>query len=86
MHMHDPLANVCKSLNRKLIGHYNYYGINGNWESLVKFYKYVKYTLYKWLNRRDQKGRMRYEHFLRVWKYYIQEPKVKVDIWHWQTV
>ena len=86
MHMHDPLANVCKSLNRKLIGHYNYYGINGNWKSLVKFYKYIKYTLYKWLNRRDQKGKMRYEHFLRVWKYYIQEPKVKVDIWHWQTV
>ena len=86
MHMHDPLANVCKSLNRKLIGHYNYYGINGNWKSLVKFYKYIKYTLYKWLNRRDQKGKMRYEHFLRVWKYYIQEPKVKVDIWHWQMV
>lgn len=85
-HMHNPLANICKTLNRKLIGHYNYYGINGNWESLVKFYKYVKYTLYKWINRRDQKGKMRYSHFLRVWKYYIQEPKVKVDIWHWQTV
>ena len=85
-HMHDPLAELLKSLNRKLIGHYNYYGINGNWESLVKFYKYIKYTIYKWLNRRDQKGKMRYEHFLRIWKYYIQEPKVKVDIWHWQTV
>ena len=84
-HMHDPLAKLCESLNRKLVGHYNYYGINGNFESLVKFYKYIKYTLYKWLNRRDQKGRMRYEHFLRVWKYYIEEPKVKVDIWHWQT-
>ena len=84
MHMHDPLANLCKSLNRKLVGHYNYYGVNGNFESLAKFYKYVKYTLYRRLNRRDQKGKMKYEHFLRVWKYYIQEPSVKVDIWHWQ--
>ena len=83
-HMHDPLAELCKSLNKKIVGHYNYYGINGNYESLVKFYKYVKNTLYKWLNRRDQKGKMKYKHFLRVWKHYIQEPKVKVNIWHWQ--
>ena len=46
-HMHDPLAELCKSLNKKIVGHYNYYGINGNYESLVKFYKYVKNTLYK---------------------------------------
>ena len=84
LHMHDPLAELCKSLNRKLEGHYNYYGINGNFKSLVKFYKYINYILYKWLNLRDQKGKMRYEHFLRIWKYYIEEPKVKVDIWHWQ--
>jgi group II intron reverse transcriptase/maturase len=83
-HMHDPLAKICKSLNRKLVGHYNYYGINGNFESLIKFYKYIRYTLYKWLNRRDQKGKMKYDHFLRVWEYYIEEPRVKVDIWHWQ--
>lgn len=85
-HMHDTLANLCKSLNRKLIGHYNYYGVNGNYESIVKFYKYIKYTLYRRLNRRDQKGKMKYPVFLRIWKFYIQEPEIKVDIWHWQPL
>ncbi len=83
-HMHDPLAELCKRINRKIVGHYNYYGINGNYDSLVKFYKYVKYTLYKWLNRRDQKGKMKYNDFLRSWQYYVSEPSIKVDIWHWQ--
>ena len=83
-HMHDPLAELCKRINRKIVGHYNYYGINGNYDSLVKFYKYVKYTLYKWLNRRDQKGKMKYNDFLRTWQYYVSEPSIKVDIWHWQ--
>lgn len=85
-HMHAPLANLCKAINRKLRGHYNYYGINGNYISIVKFYKFVKYTLYKWLNRRDQKGKMDFKDFLRVWTYYVEEPSIKVDIWHWQTV
>ena len=85
-HMHTPLADLCRAINRKLMGHYNYYGINGNYISIVKFYKFVKYTLYKWLNRRDQKGKMNYNDFLRVWTYYVEEPSIKVDIWHWQTV
>jgi len=85
-HMHDPIAELCKRINRKIVGHYNYYGISGNYDSLVKFYKYVKYTLYKWLNRRDQKGKMKYGDFLRIWQYYVNEPSVKVDIWHWQMI
>ena len=83
-HMHDPLAELCKRINRKIVGHYNYYGINGNYDSLIKFYKYVKYTLYKRLNRRDQKGEMKYNDFLRIWQYYVSKPSIKVDIWHWQ--
>ena len=82
--MHDPLAELCKRINRKIVGHYNYYGINGNYDSLIKFYKYVKYTLYKRLNRRDQKGKMKCNDFLRIWQYYVSEPSIKVDIWHWQ--
>lgn len=85
-HMHDPIAELCKRINRKIVGHYNYYGVSGNYDSLVKFYKYVKYALYKWLNRRDQKGKMKYGDFLRIWQYYVNEPSVKVDIWHWQMI
>ena len=40
--MHEPIIEVGKSIKRKIIGHYTYYGINGNYSSLLKFYKYMK--------------------------------------------
>lgn len=38
---------------------------------------------YRMLNRCDQKGKLRYPKFLRIWNYYIEKPKLKVDIWGW---
>ncbi len=35
------------------------------------------------LNRRDQKGRFRYEKYLRVWNYYVAEPHLTTNIWDW---
>jgi group II intron reverse transcriptase/maturase len=43
------------SLNRKLRGYYQYYGIRGNYKRLSSFLFYVSRTLYKWLNRRSQR-------------------------------
>ena len=44
-----------KELNRRLRGHYNYYGLRGNSESLYRFYKWAKQCAFKWLNRRGGK-------------------------------
>jgi hypothetical protein len=33
------------------------------------------------LNRRDQKGKLRYLKLLRIWNFHIEEPKLMVDIW-----
>ena len=33
------------------------------------------------LNRRDQKGRFRYEKYLRVRNYYVAEPHLTTNIW-----
>lgn len=41
-HMHESIPNTIEKLNKKLVGHYRYYGIYGNWISLKKFYSYVK--------------------------------------------
>jgi RNA-directed DNA polymerase len=38
-----------------LQGHYNYYGLQGNSESLYRFYKWAKGCAFKWLNRRGGK-------------------------------
>ena len=80
--MHEPIILVGKSLRRKVKGHYAYYGVNGNYNALVSFYKYIKYTWYRILRKRGQRRKIKYEKFLRIWKYIdIPEPRIYVNIW-----
>lgn len=80
--MHEPLLEVGLSIKKKIIGHYAYYGINGNYKSLLKFYKYMKYTWYYTLRKRGQKNKIKYLDYLRVWNYLeIPKPKIYVNIW-----
>lgn len=44
-----------QALNRRLQGHYNYYGLQGNSASLSRFYTWAKQCAFKWLNRRGGK-------------------------------
>ena len=76
-----PVADTMRTLALVIKGHCNYYGVNGNFSSILKFWKHLKYATYRMLNRRDQKGRFRYGKFLRVWNYYIPEPHLTVNIW-----
>ncbi len=78
-----PVADTMRTLALVIKGHCNYYGVNGNFKSIQKFWKYLKYATYRMLNRRDQKGRFKYDKFLRVWNYYIVEPHLTVNIWGW---
>ena len=75
-----------EKLNRKLEGHYNYYGVSGNSVALQKFTWYVKYTAYRMFNRRDQKGKMKLESFYRIWDFYMGRATIRVDIWHWNQM
>lgn len=77
-----PVARTMELINLSLAGHYNYYGVNGNFHAIQTFWKYVKYATYRMLNRRDQKGKFRYSKFLRVWNYYVKEPHLTTDIWN----
>ena len=56
-HLTTPLSQVWESLQRKLQGHYQYYGINDNWPWLMKFRTAVKWRLFRWLRRRSQTGK-----------------------------
>lgn len=42
-------------LNRRLVGHYNYYGVKSNERAVRRFYNEVIDCAYKWLNRRGGK-------------------------------
>lgn len=80
--MHEPIIEVGISIRKKIIGHYAYYGINGNYSSLLKYYKYLKYTWYHTLRKRGQKNKIKYLDFLRIWNYLdIPTPKIYVNIW-----
>lgn len=76
-HIHESIPETIEKLNKKLTGHYRYYGIYGNWISLKKFYRYVKYELWKTKRRRDQSRWLtwgKYAEILRI--YPIAGPKV----------
>jgi hypothetical protein len=53
-HRHDPVDEQQEALNRKLRGHYQYYGRSTNFRSLLEFYERVRKIWQKWLNRRSR--------------------------------
>ena len=60
-----PLKEWWSILKAKLTGHYNYFGISGNYRCLSQFCWQVKSDAYKWINRRSQKKSMNWESFYR---------------------
>lgn len=79
-----PVAETMKLLASIIRGHCNYYGVNGNFHAIQNFWKYLKYSTYRMLNRRDQKGKLKYPKYLRIWNYYVTEPHLTTDIWNWK--
>lgn len=80
--MHGKLSDTIKLLNRKIVGHYAYYGISGNYEGLCKFYKFIEIQLYKTLRRRSQRQWITYIRYKKILdKFPIMKPKLYVNIW-----
>jgi len=82
-HRHDPIEEQHQMLTRKLIGHYNYFGVNGNSRSLGKLLHAVKAGWRKWLDRRSQRARMGWRRFhtlLRTTS--LPLPRITVQIWN----
>ncbi len=63
MNRHVPVAEQQRTLAVKLRGHYQYYGITGNWSSLGLFFCEVERTWRKWLNRQSQRAQMSWIRF-----------------------
>jgi hypothetical protein len=53
-----PVTDVWATLNSKLKGHYQYYGINDNWPWLMKFRQAAVRMGYRWTQRRSQSSSM----------------------------
>jgi len=52
---HLPGREFIIGLNRRLVGHYNYFGLRSNLKSLNSFYIWSVRCAFKWLNRRGGK-------------------------------
>jgi RNA-directed DNA polymerase len=67
---HQKIREQHEKLIMKIKGHYNYYGICGNFRSLVKFFRSVERAWYKWLKRRSNKRNLIWEKYNRLLQYY----------------
>jgi hypothetical protein len=54
-HRHLPGRAFYRGVNRRLRGHYNYYGLQGNYRSLHRFFERTLRCVCKWRNRRGGK-------------------------------
>jgi group II intron reverse transcriptase/maturase len=75
--MHQPVGTIIYRLNLKLRGHYNYYGIIGNYKAMESFRWYVLDRLKATLNRRGASKNITCEMFERILtKFPVIQPRI----------
>lgn len=81
-HRHQPVKVQHESLKRRIQGHFNYFGVNGNTARLGNLVEEAKRLWFKWLRRRSQRSRLTWERFEELLKRFpLPTPRVMVRIW-----
>jgi group II intron reverse transcriptase/maturase len=76
-HRHMKVMEQHRELSRKIRGHYGYYGITGNSRALARFVRAVERIWRKWLDRRSQRARMKWERFkLLLLRFPLPPPRI----------
>ncbi|MFC1611461.1 group II intron reverse transcriptase/maturase [Myxococcota bacterium] len=83
--MHQPLKEQHASLSRRIIGHYNYFGVNGNIRALRYLLHRAERIWLRHLRRRSQRARcLTWEKYKRYLKRFpLPRPRIRVQIWSW---
>jgi group II intron reverse transcriptase/maturase len=68
-------------LRVKLMGHYRYYGISGNYRMLRKYYWRTSELAFKWINRRSQKRSFTYDKYCKYLLAALPKPKIYHSIY-----
>jgi group II intron reverse transcriptase/maturase len=68
-----------RMLSLKLLGHYRYYGMSGNYRWMQNFYQQVVKLAFKWVNRRSQRKSYNWDQFRR---FLLFNPLPKPKIYH----
>lgn len=81
-HRHLSVKEQHAALTRRLRGHFNYFGVNGNIGSLKRLVGQVRRSWHKWLNRRSQRARLTWGRFVDLLRDFpLPKPRVVVQIW-----
>ena len=81
-HRHLSLAEQHAALSRKLHGHYQYFGVNGNSRGIGKVLHQVKRIWFKWLQRRGQHKPIRWKRFSAYLAHFpLPAPRIRTRIW-----
>jgi RNA-directed DNA polymerase len=75
---HEPVRDQWIALKRKLLGHFGYFGITGNFRALRTLRHRVIAVWRKWLSRRSQRARISWEEMLRLLASYpLPQPRIR---------
>ena len=79
-----PLKLIFKTINAKLRGHYQYYGVTDNTMEVKSYLHRTKWLLFKWLNRRSQKRSYTIDAFFNgvLRTFPLLEPTIKVSLFY----
>jgi RNA-directed DNA polymerase len=81
-HRHLPVKAQHAALTRRIQGHFNYFGVSGNFRSLLMLVAEAKRAWYKWLRRRSQQAHLNWERFDELLKRFpLPRPRIVVRIW-----
>ena len=73
----ERLPDLLATLKRKLLGHWNYYGVIGNSDQTWKYAWFARKLVYKWLNRRSQRKSFTVTSFVAAWeRWQMPEPRI----------
>ena len=73
-----PTKEWWQTLKAKLRGHFEYYGVSGNFPSIKRYYSLALRLVHKWLNRRSQKKSMSWSKLYNYLTLYpLPKPKIK---------
>ena len=81
-HRHDRLKTQQQALARKMRGYYGYYGITGNRRMLAKLWHAVERIWQRWLSRRSQRAKIKWERFEQLLRVFpLPPPRVVHSIY-----
>ena len=75
---HLNIVEQYQTLKSKLRGHYQYYGVRGNYKMLEIVYEHAEAVWKRWLGRRSSKHQLNWEQWMVRWQEICPLPKPRI--------